>query len=974
MVFFCLALGLQAQDDYFIFGSVKDSDTFKKLSGVEVTVLKNNSEFDHLPIGSSGKFEVYLPLGYDYTIIFEKEGFVSKRVFLETSKIPVEDREGGFETVVEMTLFAYVEGFNTKILEKPIGKAGFDNIRNSMDWDLEYTDAIQKEVAAEFKRLENAAGEEERMRAEYEKAMKEGDQAMTKNDFETAINKYSSALAIFPEDAPAQQKLADAQAKLDALREADQKEKQYQQLIADGEKNMSSEKYELAKEKFSAALDLKPAEKLPKDKLAEIDKILAGMANKAGYDAMIVEADKLFGSENYAVSIEKYEAALKIMPLEEYPRQQIKKAQEFIDSMLDEERRKAELERKYNEFITLADRNFKNESYQDAKRPYEQAAELKPDEKYPKDQLKEIERILEELARKAEQDSIASDANAEQDRINREYQAFIDTGNELFSSDDLETAKDKFIAASGVKPSERYPKNKVEEIDRLIKQREEQSIADAKASEQNAELAKRDREYQQLIDEGNELFDGNKLPDARSAYERASEVKPSEKYPKSRITVIDGMLADLARKEKLNEQDEANRLENERLAAERERLAQDQRKEEERLAQLEREKDEQARLAEEARRLKEQEEARNRVVLNNVDSSKEDNVEKYYREARESELKAKYNNIKKEKERLDEWSEEKADANEDRRKENQRSIDATDDTMAAIYREGRDVQDQKKRFKAKEKEEWESKDVEWGESFAYKRLANKEKAEDQKLQLQSLSEKDRIRESQINQVEDKKLQFSEQQQSFEKQGRALTAASEYNVEQDKMGIAELTITVDERQKENAEKAEVTKQKDLEFKKDVSAASRERTDYKADKILLVKDSANALGEGKDAKAAQNEESIQLKKESNQVFTQNKAREQQIKSESARMDLFSKDSGSEKTTESYILPEGAEDLQDGVNETSYELPGKTVIERTVKLGNKVDVYRKVISKTGTYYFKANRSITESTWRRETMNLND
>jgi hypothetical protein len=38
--------------------------------------------------------------------------------------------------------------------------------------------------------------------------------------------------------------------------------------------------------------------------------------------------------------------------------------------------------------------------------------------------------------------------------------------------------------------------------------------------------------------------------------------------------------------------------------------------------------------------------------------------------------------------------------------------------------------------------------------------------------------------------------------------------------------------------------------------------------------------------------------------------------------------------------------------------------------VKRGNKVDTYRKVVSKTGVYYFKNNRSITEEIWTRETL----
>jgi hypothetical protein len=64
-------------------------------------------------------------------------------------------------------------------------------------------------------------------------------------------------------------------------------------------------------------------------------------------------------------------------------------------------------------------------------------------------------------------------------------------------------------------------------------------------------------------------------------------------------------------------------------------------------------------------------------------------------------------------------------------------------------------------------------------------------------------------------------------------------------------------------------------------------------------------------------------------------------------------------------------GTESLAEGVTEKSYETsrPSQKVIERTVKVGAKVDTYQKVISKTGTYYFKNDISITEDQWTLDT-----
>lgn len=971
--FLAMSIASFAQNEYFIYGTVKDADTFKKLGDVGITVLKNGQEHDHIVVSNSGKFEFELPLGFDYTVIFEREGYVSKRLFLETSGIPEEDRAGGFETNTDMTLFEYVEGFDTSILEKPIGKAGFDVVRNSMDWDFAYTQQVQAEVEAEFARLENMAEQQAENMEEFEKAVREGDEAMTKEDFAEAVNKYEFALSIIPDDEPVQQKLADAEAKLAELNAAEELEKEYQRLIAEGEEEMKAETWQKAKESFNAALELKPDERLPKDKLKEIDDILANLANREQFDALVAAADAQFENEDYAVSIEKYEAALEILPTEDYPRDQIKKAQELLDAMLDEERRKAELERKYNEFITLADKNFKDEKYKDARVPYQQALDLKPEEAYPQEQLDEIERILAELAQLEEEQRIQAEANA----VDSEYQGYLDAGNELFAGDELEKAKEQFILASEVKPEELYPKNKIDEIDALIAQKEEERLAQEAAAEKDAELEKIDREYQNLVDEANELFDAKELESAREVYVQASEVKPTEKYPKSRIQRIDEMLDEMAREAELAEEQDRLAEEEARLAAERERLAEEQRKEEERLKRLAEEQAEKERLAEEKRRQEEAEAEKERALLNNIDSSREDDVERYYREARLSEEKANYNKrVKDKKEAIADLIAQRSDESRDRRRDNREEVEEKQEQMTVIQRKGQDLQDRNKRGKEKDKERWESKDVEWTENFGYRRLASMEKAMDQKQSLEELKSNDRYREQKVAKADQRKEQIELQQDSYEKMGRASASDAEYEVDRDKLYMREMKAQGQDMQREQADISEEKKENVQSFQTDLQDASDERRAVRMDKVEKKKEIQEGLSVGKEIYSEQEAEAVELKKEANAVLKQNKAREAEIRASSKRNELFSKDSGSKKDADDYKLPEGAEDLKEGVNETSYEMekPRKTVIERTVKIGNKVVKYRKVISKTGTYYFKENRSITEATWIRETVQITD
>lgn len=59
----------------------------------------------------------------------------------------------------------------------------------------------------------------------------------------------------------------------------------------------------------------------------------------------------------------------------------------------------------------------------------------------------------------------------------------------------------------------------------------------------------------------------------------------------------------------------------------------------------------------------------------------------------------------------------------------------------------------------------------------------------------------------------------------------------------------------------------------------------------------------------------------------------------------------------------------DIPQGVQETSYDIQNGLVIMRTVREGDVIKRYRKVVMKTGTYYFCGDKSITKIRWELET-----
>ena len=65
---------------------------------------------------------------------------------------------------------------------------------------------------------------------------------------------------------------------------------------------------------------------------------------------------------------------------------------------------------------------------------------------------------------------------------------------------------------------------------------------------------------------------------------------------------------------------------------------------------------------------------------------------------------------------------------------------------------------------------------------------------------------------------------------------------------------------------------------------------------------------------------------------------------------------------------------EGIREGVEERSFEDGNSLVIERTVRVDNEVNIYRKTVAKHGVYYFKNDRSITKDIWLLETFQTSD
>ncbi len=523
-------------DNVLIYGTVKDLTSSKKLDGVTVTVFKNGAKLIDVPTNASGKYEVNLDYGADYKIIVAKSGFVGKNITIDTRKIPEEERQGGHGMNIDFSMLTDLPGIDYSILNEPFGKAAYAD--GTFTWDIEYTNRMRDAQARLMKEYDEMRKREGDAEAKYTKLMQDGTGAMTASDFKKAVASFTGALALKPNDPVATAKLSDAKMRFDAEEAAKKGAEQYGAMIKEADNLFGKKDYAGAKTKYNAAIDLNDKEPYPKQKIKEIDSILADLEKKAEeekkakelqekYQAAIAAADAALKAESWDQATAKYTEASTLKPEEKYPKDQLalvatKKAE--AAKKAEEERLAKELEANYKAAIASADAAFKASKWDEATAKYTEASGLKPAEKYPKDQLAAIIAKKDELAKKAEEEKNAKE-------LQERYQAAITAADAAFRSADYDAAEAKYTEASGIKSEEKYPKD---QLSAIAKKREEL----AKKAEDERKAKELDEQYKRLLAAADDAFGKEDWDAATAKYTEASGLKPAEKYPKDQLAAI----------------------------------------------------------------------------------------------------------------------------------------------------------------------------------------------------------------------------------------------------------------------------------------------------------------------------------------------------------------------------------------------------------------------------------------------------
>ncbi|WP_340112295.1 hypothetical protein, partial [Maribellus mangrovi] len=288
----------------------------------------------------------------------------------------------------------------------------------------EYPQQQISEIDRILRELAAAKAAQEELDRKYAAFITNADRYFNTNNFNPAKENYQEASNLKPEEQYPKTRLAE----IDSILEQRVIDEKYRNIIVVADGHFRTKKYDDARLQYELALGVKPEEEYPRTQIQRIDDIwaqekaqaqaeadaakdleqrkanIAAMQEEldeqrileesginALYDQLIIKADAFFDDTQYNVSRAWYFKALDLRPEEAYPQQRINEINRILNGMMMSQR-----DREYQRFIDLADNSFRENELAVARGWYNQALGQKSDEQYPRDQLAEIERLVQE--------------------------------------------------------------------------------------------------------------------------------------------------------------------------------------------------------------------------------------------------------------------------------------------------------------------------------------------------------------------------------------------------------------------------------------------------------------------------------------------------------------------------------------------------------------------------------------------------
>ena len=509
--------------DVLVDGVVEERN--KGLKGAVVTLFENSVQVDNFVTLGTGNFQFTLLLNNDYVIVAGRPGYVTKKISISTSNIPQERLKKTFVPTVKfgIVLFEKIEGLDVSILDKPVAKWVYDQREDIFVHDEEYAKSIQDETTRFLREFE------QKKREIYNTIINKADSAFNAEDYQNAKKYYLEALYMQPDpNAQPNRYVNDRITEIYEIRraktEAEHKanEEKYYSAIAKADSTFIAGDYQNSKNAYLEALSVKPSKKHIIERIKEIDKVLDA-EKEAKYNENVARADRALDAKDYQNAKSAFLEAQMIKPDAKYPKEKLTEVDKIQTALK---------EVKYNITVAKADSAFNREDYLNAKESYRKAINIKPDESYSKEQIKEIYQILVTIA----------EAEANLRAKKEEYKAAIAKADKEFNMKNYQRAKRMYEEGLTIMSDQNYPQNKIVAINKILETMEAEVEVKLKGKAEIIPVSEEEK-YNAAITKADEALREKNYQLAKMMYQSALSFKPDDKYHQDKIKEIELMLA-----------------------------------------------------------------------------------------------------------------------------------------------------------------------------------------------------------------------------------------------------------------------------------------------------------------------------------------------------------------------------------------------------------------------------------------------
>ncbi|MBN1985537.1 MAG: hypothetical protein JW761_04485, partial [Prolixibacteraceae bacterium] len=305
---------------------------------------------------------------------------------------------------------------------------------------------------------------------QYQDLIVRGNNAFNEILYKEALQIFTEASELRPNETYPKSKISEINDKLAELAKNTENQKNYDQAIFQAELNYEKQFYDKSLASYENALTYKPGDPKASNRISEIKDLMNNLANRTLYDKLINSADKAYKKEQLKEALADYEKALELFPEETHPTERVTLIQQKLAAEAD-----------FYAAVQKADEAFAAKKYPASKDFYTQALELKANDKHSKDRIKEIDGILASM------------------QTDEQYNLIIAEADQLFTGKNYDEAKNKYTEALAIKSDESYPREKITEIDNILR-----------------EVAELEQRYKQTIDRADNLFAGENYNEAKT--------------------------------------------------------------------------------------------------------------------------------------------------------------------------------------------------------------------------------------------------------------------------------------------------------------------------------------------------------------------------------------------------------------------------------------------------------------------------